>query len=348
MYPTGAGDVSAKYFDYRDLYNAIERAQSKVQLRKGAVGAKATALSSSGVLLIWRWRATHEQALTISCVNAGELLAGASGTRGVLNALRLGLREHAARFIDLFRDWDTYAASEARVHCPLEEPFLKTHFQRVRDGSGTISLQEFSQALQRLGMKAAPKEIEIIFRDFDKDGSGSVGLISDASRSHGHNHMHTFKCNVANTDNTALHALSCTHTGSVSFIELKHSLRAAVAIFSPDQEESDRSTGKAPRNSARSAKGGNAPKARPSSPKSKKAKPSVEAVFKKYDSDRSGGLAKREIRNAVRELGVEVDTKGMRDTMLKFDSGQVMQHACQHVGFFHTFIRDITIRHFIH
>ena len=78
--PTGAGDVSAKYFDYRDLYNAIERAQSKVQLRKGAMGAKATALSSSGVLLIWRWRAMHEQALTISCVNAGELLAGAVTT----------------------------------------------------------------------------------------------------------------------------------------------------------------------------------------------------------------------------------------------------------------------------
>ena len=74
-----------------------------------------------------------------------------------LTLLFEALSRKCARVIDLFRSWD-------------------------RDGSATIDLQEFTKALQAMGMQYSDGDMRLIFEHLDADGSGLVDYVELNSR----------------------------------------------------------------------------------------------------------------------------------------------------------------------
>jgi len=72
-----------------------------------------------------------------------------SSNLSVAEQIRSGLRENAARLIDLFREWDD-------------------------DNSGLISRQEFHRAMEELKFNAPSHEIDTVFNSFDPDDSGTI------------------------------------------------------------------------------------------------------------------------------------------------------------------------------
>jgi len=63
--------------------------------------------------------------------------------------LRNALVHNAVRVIDLFREWDV-------------------------NGDGTVSKQEFREAMPQLGLRAPPSVVDAVFDEFDHGGDGSI------------------------------------------------------------------------------------------------------------------------------------------------------------------------------
>ena len=75
-----------------------------------------------------------------------------SSEKSVQQQIFEALRANAVRVMDLFRDWDD-------------------------DNTGTISKKEFRSAMRELGLNVPREQIELLFSDFDPDGSGKIEFV---------------------------------------------------------------------------------------------------------------------------------------------------------------------------
>ena len=63
--------------------------------------------------------------------------------------------------------------------CDDQVTFIFQAFDKFdEDGSGLLDEEEFAQAMHVLGLRLSKAEYQLLFKEYDADGSGEIDLVS--------------------------------------------------------------------------------------------------------------------------------------------------------------------------
>ena len=151
--------------DYRELQAALKQTTPADDASAHGGGGAARSPAGRGFQVRQkRDRLCHGKGVGCATAKAAtaKLFGGSKGSAAMLGGrvdsseamhmrLRRGMAQSWVRVVDLFRVWDV-------------------------DGDGSISKQEFVEALCSLSLVARPKDADEFFDSFDVDGSGNLTL----------------------------------------------------------------------------------------------------------------------------------------------------------------------------
>ena len=158
---------------------------------------------------------------------------------------------------------------------------IKEVFAEIDDDkSGTIDKQEMTKALKVLRVDVSSREIDDLFREYDKDGDGRLGYSE---------YLQLLGFNSANAPTASKTASSRTlkRGGEEELDSLVNRIRLKIENNLGSQAQS---AGR------------------------------VKEVFADIDADRSGSIDKRELMTAMKTLRIDVSSQEMDDLFHRFDT----------------------------